>query len=296
MNLFTDDLTSILTYSFLYLTVISLWIPKFKKFPLWIAILTVSIIFGLISQRVEFIGLFFILLFSVATYCLKNQKLPMLVRVLFAIVIFILGAGLEAHLFPGFQNLKVLDSIKISKDGIPFTLYLNFEKTFVGIFILGVLHQLISAKDEWLKMFKIMLPKAILVIFVVACVSFVLKFVRFDIKIPSSFFIWSCTNLLFVCVAEEAFFRGFIQKYLCLILRRFHYGNLSGVIIASILFGLAHYTGGIRYVILAAFAGMGYGWIYFRTKRIEASIITHFSLNLVHFLFFTYPALVTSVA
>lgn len=290
MNFFANDLTTTLAYSFLYLTVISLWIP-FQKFPLWTAVLFVSIIFGVVSKRLEFVGLFFILLLAVAIYCLQNQKLPLLIRVFFFIIVFVLGIGLEAHLLPGFQNLKVLDAVRISQDGIPFTLYLNFDKTMVGIFILGMLHQRISTKSEWMTMFKITIPRAIFIIFVIMCLSFILKFVRFDPKIPSSILIWSFTNLLFVCVAEEAFFRGFIQKYLCVVLQRFRYGNLVAIIIASLLFGLAHYVGGIHYMVLAAVAGIGYGWLYFRTKRIEASILTHFSLNFVHFLFFTYPAL-----
>jgi len=42
-------------------------------------------------------------------------------------------------------------------------------------------------------------------------------------------------------------------------------------------------------------AGIGYGWAYRRTGRIEASILTHFSLNSLHFLLFTYPALAASM-
>lgn len=46
------------------------------------------------------------------------------------------------------------------------------------------------------------------------------------------------------------------------------------------------------YVALATVAGAGYGWAYQRAGgRIEASILTHFALNAVHFFFFTYPAL-----
>lgn len=47
-------------------------------------------------------------------------------------------------------------------------------------------------------------------------------------------------------------------------------------------------------MLLAFVAGMGYGWIYYRAKRIEASILTHFTLNFLHILFFTYPALTSA--
>ncbi len=144
-------------------------------------------------------------------------------------------------------------------------------------------------------MVKAAIPRAIVVIFVVACLSFLFKFIWFDPKFSDSFFMWAWTNLFFVCLAEEAFFRGFMQKYLCLVLQRVKYGALIAITLSSILFGLYHYAGGTRYMLLATVAGLGYGWVYFRTQKIESSILTHFSLNLVHFLFFTYPALATGL-
>lgn len=289
-----NHIATILTYTFLYLSVVLLWVPSFKKIPLWGVTLVISVVFGLASQRIDFIGLGFILILACATLCLNNKKIPITVRVLSAIVLFSLGLGLGlagVHLLPGFQNLRVLNNVYISSKGIPFSLYLNFDKTVVGIFILGILHQRITTKAEWRELFKTMAPRALLVIFIVAMLSFAFKFVWFDPKLSPSLPIWAVTNLFFVCLAEEGFFRGFIQKYLCLTLRRVSYGNTIAIIFSAILFGLSHFMGGPRYIMLATIAGIGYGWIYWRTQRIEASILTHFLLNLIHFLFFTYPAL-----
>jgi len=44
-------------------------------------------------------------------------------------------------------------------------------------------------------------------------------------------------------------------------------------------------------VVLAAVAGIVYGYAYEKTQRIEASILCHFGVNIIHFIFFTYPAL-----
>ena len=52
-----------------------------------------------------------------------------------------------------------------------------------------------------------------------------------------------------------------------------------------------HLAGGWRYAALAAIAGLGYGWAMRRTGRLEAAVLTHFGLNLVHLLLFSYPAL-----
>ncbi len=44
--------------------------------------------------------------------------------------------------------------------------------------------------------------------------------------------------------------------------------------VASVVFGFAH-APDPRYVLLAAVAGVAYGWVYQRTSRITASAITH---------------------
>jgi hypothetical protein len=37
------------------------------------------------------------------------------------------------HVLPGFNNLRVFDHIRFSPDSAPFTMYLNFDKTAVGL-------------------------------------------------------------------------------------------------------------------------------------------------------------------
>ncbi|MCW8354408.1 CPBP family intramembrane metalloprotease [Marinomonas pontica] len=60
---------------------------------------------------------------------------------------------------------------------------------------------------------------------------------------------------------------------------------------SAMLFGIAHMGGGVEYAIVASVAGLGYGGVYYLTKRIEYAILCHFILNGLHFLFFTYPML-----
>lgn len=70
-------------------------------------------------------------------------------------------------------------------------------------------------------------------------------------------------------VPEEFLFRGLLQNLLSGWL-----GARPGLVIASIVFGLAHLPDP-RYVLLATIAGFAYGWVYLRTQRITASAITH---------------------
>jgi len=280
-----------LCYGSLYLSVLLVWYSKKSFPPLWSIALASCLLFGLLTKQISFIAFIPIVLLAFASYFLGKSDSSFKIKIISGLSVAILGVGLETHYFPGFNNLKVLNQIYISQDAIPFTLYLNIDKTIVGLFILAFTLPLIQRKAGWIKVLKKTWPIALLTMGIILIPATYFQFVRFEPKFPESLWLWSFTNLLLVCTAEECFFRGFIQKYLCLILNKFKGGKTIGIILASLLFGLAHYPGGIQYMLLASVAGLGYGWAYQKTKAIEASILTHFSLNLVHFLFFTYPAL-----
>ena len=70
-------------------------------------------------------------------------------------------------------------------------------------------------------------------------------------------------------VPEEFLFRGLLQNLLAQWI-----GPRSGLVVASVIFGLAHLPDP-RYLLLATIAGVAYGWVYFRTQRITVSAITH---------------------
>lgn len=195
------------------------------------------------------------------------------------------------HLVPGFQNLKIYDHARFSSDSVPFTMYLNFDKTLAGLIAYVFLvkpeqasafhraHLATSAKALALLM-GLLLP--------VACL---IHYVRVDVKFPDLGWIWLLNNLFFVCMAEEVLFRGLIQGTLQKALPTTRLFSALSILMASGLFGLAHYKGGLPYIALATFAGLFYGFVYWKTRRIESSIAVHFGLNLTHFLFFSYPAL-----
>lgn len=61
--------------------------------------------------------------------------------------------------------------------------------------------------------------------------------------------------------------------------------------LSSLLFAAAHLGGGLLQAAIAGLAGLGYALVHARSRRIEAAILTHFAVNAVHFLGFTYPGL-----
>jgi CAAX protease family protein len=81
------------------------------------------------------------------------------------------------------------------------------------------------------------------------------------------------TIYLVTAVPEEFLFRGVIQNLFTRML-----GPRAALTLASVVFGLAHLPDP-RYVVLATFAGVAYGWVYLRTGKITASAVTHASVD-----------------
>jgi membrane protease YdiL (CAAX protease family) len=95
-----------------------------------------------------------------------------------------------------------------------------------------------------------------------------------------------------VTLVEEALFRGYLQGGLSRRFKHLAYGEHLALLIASLLFGLAHWGAGWEWILLATLAGVGYGLAY-RFGGLAAAIATHFGLNLLHFGLFTYPMMAT---
>ncbi len=94
--------------------------------------------------------------------------------------------------------------------------------------------------------------------------------------------------LFFTAWPEELLFRGLLQNFLA----RASKSEFAGWWTGSMLFGLSHITNlgfpNWRYVILAAIAGLVYGWTWRKTGSIFASALVHAGVDVTwHFLFRT---------
>jgi membrane protease YdiL (CAAX protease family) len=124
----------------------------------------------------------------------------------------------------------------------------------------------------------------------VLAVAWAVGHIRVDPKWPAIAPAHLAANLLFVCVAEEAFFRGLLQDRLARVLQRWPRGHWLALALASVLFGLAHLGKGPVMAGLATLAGVGYGLAYARTGRIEPAVLAHFAVNGVNYLAFSYTS------
>jgi membrane protease YdiL (CAAX protease family) len=287
-----------ISFSFIFLTlaIIFVWPAHARKSLLsqysWLVLLFISLLFGLGDGTLEPVTLLPIIAFTALV--IPFHQTSGVVRFIFIIAILALTLALGLHIAPGFHNPIVISDVQLANDSLPYTLQLNYDKALAGLFLLWLSRPLLQNSENILLMIKQSVPIALLTICLVIALSVLLDYIRLDIKLPSFIFYWLWANLFFTCVAEEALFRGFLQQQITLGLRNYRHGALAALISCAVLFGLAHAGGGMIYVILATVAGLGYGAMYLRTGRIEASILLHFMLNTVHILFFSYPALENS--
>lgn len=115
-----------------------------------------------------------------------------------------------------------------------------------------------------------------------------LHFIRFDPHAAR----WSTVPLallgtfVFIAWPEEFLFRGLLQNSLRKSLR----GENAGWIAASLLFGAAHIANGFfpnwKYAVLAAVAGLGYGFAWRKTGSIFPGALVHMTVDVTWHLLF----------
>ncbi len=191
--------------------------------------------------------------------------------------------ALFLHLVPGIHNQLMIDGEKAGPLSAPFTMYYNFDKAMVPFLLFACLPTLFSAerggnvgKAGWIAL---LLAVPALLLLAVA-----LGGLKIELHAPAWILPFVMANLFFVCMAEEALFRGYLQQRLSQWL-----GAWPALIVASLVFGAAHLAGGMLMVIFATLAGVIYGLAWMWSGRLWVPILFHFGLNLTHLLFFTYP-------
>lgn len=288
LQFITDPLKS---FSFLCLiiTILSFW--TYRRFWIWGPLLAFACVCAYFSQLFDLPFLIPVIALFLA-YLILNIDLPSLAKLLVILMIILLSVGFSFHLFPDIHNWLLADSLQLSPGAPAFTYYWNFDKPFVGLFALGFRLKLLSKKEEIKAILNktLALSFSLIILFLIG--SLVLNVVNFDFKLPLLTPAWLIGNLFFTVIPEEVFFRGFLQTELTKAIPNKSAPYIANFII-SIVFAIAHilFVAQPAYILLAFFASFAYGFIYHVTKSIESAIFAHYLLNLVHFLFFTYPIL-----
>ncbi|MGY2290277.1 CPBP family intramembrane glutamic endopeptidase [Pseudomonas sp. SDO528_S397] len=201
----------------------------------------------------------------------------------------VLALGLAMHWLPGFYNGRVIDPQRLTDDAVPFSMYLNQDKSLIGFWLLLVCPWVVARRSLRLT---ICAASIALTLTAIAALggALLLGIIHWAPKWPEPSWLWVLNNLLLVTLVEEALFRGYIQGGLSQRFKQLPYGEHLALLLAALLFGLSHLGAGWQWTLLATIAGVGYGLAY-RFGGLGAAVVTHFGLNLLHFGLFTYPML-----
>ncbi|HSX04531.1 MAG TPA: CPBP family intramembrane glutamic endopeptidase [Rhabdochlamydiaceae bacterium] len=215
-------------------------------------------------------------------------------RPIFVVLAAAISLAMWMHIMPGFHSLKISDHFVQSAGAYPYTFNLNWDKPMTGIFILAWAFPLITTREQLKKVLFVTLPYTIGAVLIILLLSVWLNVVKWDPKMPPYFWLWAIANLFLVSIPEEALIRGFIQKeFFSWFGEKGFLANAGCILATSLIFALIHIKGvpSSSYILLVFVASILYGSIYQYTKAIESSIFCHYAVNIVHLLFFTYPAL-----
>lgn len=283
-----------ITFVLLGLSICTVWVQPIAALrkvhiPAWTIFFILAVISGLIAGYLTYEAIFILSGYIASAYLAKHFATSKWQCYFFEALVIVFTAGLVLHQFPGFHNPALTSGIFLSNDAPPFTLYAKFDKATAGLVMLAFFCQRSRSLAEIKSVLAKTWPIALGTIFGLIALAAALGHIKLDLKIPEITLLFLITKLLFTCVCEEAIFRGFIQERLKKLFAQIPLNGMLTVFCSGLLFGLGHAGGGLLYVSIATVAGICYAYAYFHTRRIEAPILTHFTLITVHFFCFTYP-------
>lgn len=243
------------------------------------ALLALSLVGGWFTDRLSLMALLYVAIGLCGAYYIPQLKGRWKWFAHGALLLW--AIALLLHAIPGFNNPKVLDNVVAGANSAPFRLYLNLDKPVVFFALLLAWPPLLGNHQtiRWAAIGKVSIP-----LFALLFVAWALGAIKPELSLPTWWWLFALNNLLLTCVVEEAFFRGYLQKAVSE-----KFGLWLGIALASTLFGLAHFSGGVTLVLFATLAGIGYGAIYHLSGRLWTAVLFHFLFNFSHLIFFTYP-------
>lgn len=248
----------------------------------------------LISDHIEYWSILIIGLFLILCNFFKKKKFSDkgLVNIGLFILIFLIILASFYHKIPYFYNWQIFHKYSVG-NGSEFSLWINFDK-FIFIYIASLFfikeltpnNQKLTLNNKYHTI--ILFISTILFLMIPSLLIGLVKIeVKFDYILP----LWALNNLLIVCVAEELFFRGFLQRNLTNYFYKFKNKENISIFITSFIFATLHLFLSWKFALISFFASIFYGLAFKITKDIKYPILLHFLVNLTHFIFFSYPYL-----
>lgn len=252
----------------------------------FLALLSLGYGLALTYGHLGWLALLSILLLLIAGIAVRQSCIPA-VRYLGHGLFVFLALSLALHWLPGFHNGRGIELQRFSDNAMAFSMHLNLDKPLIGFWLLLACPWIIGRRSLRLSLAATGLALPLSAILALGG-ALLLGVIAWAPKWPDQAWLWVLNNLLLVTLVEEALFRGYIQGGLARLMKNLPHHESLALLLASLIFGLAHAGAGWQWVVLATLAGVGYGLAY-RSGGLAAAVATHFGLNLLHFGLFTYP-------
>lgn len=271
--------------SLLFLATSMLWLPPARRWAL--LPLAAAYAWAWTQGGIEALALVWPTLLALAAILIHPTAAPILR--MFGHALFVaLAVLLFLHWLPGFHNALVIPRAALTPDAVPFGMYLNLDKPLVAFWVVLAAAPAMAGTRACATLAAALAACAVATALCLGLAWGGMGLVGWTPKWPESGWLWLINNALLVTLAEEALFRGYVQQRLAQYWSSRAWGGAAALLIAALLFGLAHYAGGWQWMLLAGIAGVAYGLAY-RQGGLTAAVLAHLGLNVVHYGLFTYP-------
>jgi len=261
--------TTWLTFGLLGSAICAVWIipTQAARHYTWMALFGAAIACGVAAGFLNTVAVVELAVFGALAYAAARTDIRRWQSIVFGTLTGVMALALAMHKLAGFSNPLLISNVRFSADATAFTQYANFDKAAVGLILLAFLCRRANTGAQWLAVLRRSLPIAALTTLMVMAIAIAVGYVAPQFKLPPYTPVFLATNLLFTCVAEEAFFRGFLQERLAKSLPATRTWQAAAILFSGVLFGVAHLGGGAVYASLATLCGLGYAYAYAVTKR-----------------------------
>jgi uncharacterized protein len=203
----------------------------------------------------------------------------------------VLGIGVGLYRPVGFNYPLIFSLNQLHEGGLPFSLYINIAKLLAGY--ITVYFLLSFGSQAYIQSRALQFALAVGLGFLVVCVAYFALDLAFYLKPLKYIALFGLVNLLATCIAEEAFMRLLLQAQL----QKFLSGKLASgfwleaipLLITTTIFGVMHFSANVNLLWVFSLAGFSYGLVYSLTKNLWMCVAVHFTVNIIHFSFLTYP-------
>ena len=203
------------------------------------------------------------------------------------------AAALLVEVVPGFRGGIWDEPLIIKPDAVGFVPGYNVDLVLAASMALGLgtaPWARRAGRLTWAALRRAAWPTC-WVIAVLLPIAFLAGHIRFEPMVHPLLPLFVVHNLLLVAVPEEVLFRGMLPEVLQRSLPAAWATPALVSTLAALVFGLGHLGGGPAYAFLSFLAGLGYAAAAQRAGGLAGSILAHTTVNVVHFVAFTYPAL-----